>query len=76
MHAHLTIFKCRDLLELSADSEAAPVSELTKFKLSDATTQIVQIIRLQSHKKRIKLLVTFTDMTLRYATFIGEAASY
>lgn len=56
--AQLSVFRCKDLLEINSGAEAAPRA-LTNFKLHKATDEITKIIKLQKRGKKIDFNVNY-----------------
>ena len=59
----MSIYKCKDLLELSVVAQPSQNMQQTlmKFRLSKATKEIAKIIELQSRGKRLKVVVTYAS---------------
>ena len=56
------IFKSRDLMALSLDSQDQDADQgFTTFKLAKATSDITKIIEMQSHGKKLSLDISYTS---------------
>ena len=72
----MSLFKCRDLLEINKGSEQKGSSSLTQFRLQKTTEEITNIIELQSRGKKIKINVNYTEQSLINAKFLNDQTKY
>ena len=69
----VSIFKSRDLMALSLDSQDQNADQgLTTFKLSKATREITKIIEMQSNGKKLSLDISYTSDRLKNTHFLGD----
>ena len=71
------LFKCWDLLEVMTDPNTEPENQnLSRFKLSKATKEIVEIVEMKSAGRKIKVRVYYADDDLKNEKFLGDARRY
>ena len=57
----MSMFKCRDLIEINQSKEDGDDEfSLASFRLKKATDDIVNIVELQSRGKRVRINVRYT----------------